>query len=345
METCFLSRDNLSRLLEDLEDRYQVYFPAGQEAPRFYARRDDAGTVKPPAMVVGEVRAAEPLKSFYFPARERVAAGFEDTLELGGRRPACIVGAKACDLRGLKVLDQVFAATDPPDPFYAARREDNLVISADCTTSIDTCFCLALQVDPFPRESFDLNLSEVSGGFLVAAGSPRGQAIARAGLFSEATRQQVAERDAQRRRVAREVKARIKALGVPDQPQLAGAVQRSYSAGLWQEEAETCVECGACNTVCPTCHCFLLYDQQSEQDMARLRVWDSCLIKDFARVAGGANPRPRLWMRLRNRFEKKFDFFPKRYGLTACTGCGRCVSACPAGIDIRKVLKRLVDHV
>jgi Fe-S oxidoreductase len=87
-----------------------------------------------------------------------------------------------------------------------------------------------------------------------------------------------------------------------------------------------------------------LYDQKDKENMARLRVWDSCMLKGYARVAGG-NPRPKLFMRLRNRFEKKFDFFPKVAGVYACTGCGRCVSACPAKIDIRKVLKRLVNNV
>ena len=55
------------------------------------------------------------------------------------------------------------------------------------------------------------------------------------------------------------------------------------------EEAGTCVECGACNAIYPTCHCFLLYDQRSAESMARLRLWDCCMVKDFARVAGGAH--------------------------------------------------------
>jgi len=113
---------------------------------------------------------------------------------------------------------------------------------------------------------------------------------------------------------------------------------------MWEEEAKACVECGACTLICPTCHCFLLYDQKDEARMARLRVWDSCMFKGYARVAGGANPRPKLWMRLRNRFDKKFDYFPKVADFYACTGCGRCISACPAKIDIRKVLKRLVEN-
>jgi Fe-S oxidoreductase len=75
--------------------------------------------------------------------------------------------------------------------------------------------------------------------------------------------------------------------------------------------------------------------------MGRFRSWDSCLLKGFARVAGGANPRPQLANRLRNRFEKKFGYFPQTADLFACTGCGRCISACPAKIDIREIMKRL----
>ena len=86
----------------------------------------------------------------------------------------------------------------------------------------------------------------------------------------------------------------------------------------------------------------MLTDEKEEDKVVRYRQWDSCMLKDYAGVAGGGNPRPQLWMRLRNRFEKKFDFFPQVAGLQACTGCGRCITACPANIDIRRVLKRLV---
>ena len=68
------------------------------------------------------------------------------------------------------------------------------------------------------------------------------------------------------------------------------------------------------------------------------------MYKRFALVAGGANPRAHLQERLRNRFEKKFDYFPEVSGDYACTGCGRCFSGCPAKIDIRKILKELVTE-
>ncbi|MGI9332242.1 MAG: 4Fe-4S dicluster domain-containing protein, partial [Gammaproteobacteria bacterium] len=58
---------------------------------------------------------------------------------------------------------------------------------------------------------------------------------------------------------------------------------------------------------------------------------------------GGGNPRPRRSERLRNRFDKKFVYFPQTLGQYACDGCGRCTEACIGKIDIRAVLKRAID--
>lgn len=68
------------------------------------------------------------------------------------------------------------------------------------------------------------------------------------------------------------------------------------------------------------------------------------LLMNFARVAGGDNPRAGRAKRLRNRFEKKFDYFPEVLGCYACDGCGRCTKVCTANIDIRAVLTRAVDE-
>ena len=45
--------------------------------------------------------------------------------------------------------------------------------------------------------------------------------------------------------------------------------------------------------------------------------------------------------RLRNRFFCKFYYYAGQTGLgntSACTGCGRCIDVCPAGVDITEVL-------
>ena len=344
----FITNNNLFNLFGILQKDYDIFIPVKRENNRFYTRyTPQMETEGDKEISIGEVRGFEPLKIFYTRARETVAEGFSTELPKSNPKPFCIVGAKACDLKGFMIQDFVFKEGDFQDPFYIDARENNLVISADCTCTLDTCFCLALDVKPYPEKSFDLNLSQVSNGFVVEAGSQKGQGLidANPSLFSDPMGAVVTERDDQRKKVTAEVKKNLKEHGIPNQDRFEGVIEKNYESEIWGDEAKTCVECGACNTICPTCHCFLLYDQMDEKRMERLRVWDSCMIKDFATVAAGVNPRPWLWMRLRNRFEKKFDFFPKQSGTYACTGCGRCITACPAKIDIRKVLQRLVKDV
>lgn len=338
----YIFSSNFTKLLENLKNDYEIYIPVKKGEQRFYKKYIDFTD----DIVIGEVRAFEPLKSFFFRAREIVAENFKSDIPHTIQKPFCIVGVKACDLKGFKIQNYVFMNQDYQDPFYIKMCENNLIISIDCTLAIGTCFCLALNVKPYPQENFDINLSMVGEGFIVEVGSQKGQNLVEkySFLFEEEKKEFISQRDQQREKVIKAVEKNIRENKIPYQDSFKGIIERGYESNIWADEANNCVECGACNTICPTCHCFLLYDQKDENRMARLRIWDSCMIKDYAQVAGGANPRPELWMRLRNRFEKKFDFFPKVANLYACTGCGRCISACPAKIDIRKILNRLVNN-
>lgn len=337
----YLSRENLFRLLDGLKNDYEVFVPVKKGTFRFYQPYISPS----PDIVIGEVSATELLKGFFTPVKEKVAELFNPEPPGRKQKPMAIVGVKACDLKGFLVQDHVFCK-GCQDPFYGRAREGNLIISADCTQVIDTCFCLALDVNPYPESHFDINLSKVTGGFVVEVGSPKGQQVfdAHKTLFQEVDTTRFAERDRGRKHVVAEVQRNIEEHGVPHQNEYEGMIERNYDLPIWEDEAKTCTECGACTTICPTCHCFMLTDEKEGDKVVRYRQWDSCMVKDYARVAGGGNPRPYLWMRLRNRFEKKFDFFPKVADVHACTGCGRCITACPANIDIRRVLKRLVHN-
>jgi hypothetical protein len=145
--------------------------------------------------------------------------------------------------------------------------------------------------------------------------------------------------------MTRKVCEQTEAMGLKCASDLRKAVRDTLEHGLWDEFAADCVECGACNFCCCTCHCFLLADGLSgDNTPSRVKAWDSCLYRNFARVAGGANPRSHRAERLYNRFDKKFNYFPEVLGTYACDGCGRCTEACTGKIDIREVLKRAVDE-
>ncbi|HOD52183.1 MAG TPA: 4Fe-4S dicluster domain-containing protein [Candidatus Hydrogenedentes bacterium] len=339
----FITKHGLGALLRAAAGKYDVFVPAQREGRGVYTRLSSNGA----AVETGPVRTVDPLKAFFVKPRECVAEGFSPVPPLTENRPLCVVGVKACDLKGFRIQDFVFAGEEFRDPFYCRARNESLIISSDCTSALDTCFCEAFDERPYPRGDFDLNLSPVDGGYVVEMGSEKGAALIAScpGAAAEAAQGQTEARDRQRDEVSAKVRRNLKEFQVPSQQALEESVERHYESTVWKEEAETCVECGACNTICPTCHCFLLYDQKDAARMVRFRAWDSCLMKGFARVAGGANPRRELSQRLRNRFEKKFSFFPKVAGEYACTGCGRCISACPGKIDIRRVMKRLSEHV
>jgi sulfhydrogenase subunit beta (sulfur reductase) len=338
----FLPDENLHSLLSSLQNEYTVYLPEKKNNNLYYAHY----LKNKNNYTLDEVRACEPLKAFFFRARQRISENFQSSLPPVSAKPLCIMGVKACDLKAFKVQDHVFLTDEYTDPFYQRMRTENVIIAADCSLALDTCFCMALGIKPYPEDNFDLNLTRIEKGYLFNIGSEKGEAIVKSNekYFASVPANAETQKQRIRKQVQKQVQKNIEKYNVPQETAYKDRIRKNYKYAFWNQDAKTCVECGACNTICPTCHCFLLYDQGDEKKMARFRVWDSCMIKDFARVAGGANPRPELWMRLRNRFEKKFDFFPKVLGINACTGCGRCILACPAKIDIRKVLGRLAAN-
>ena len=293
-------------------------------------------------------RALSSPRSMLFPMREVVARypGGGEAGEAG--KPMAIVGARACDLKALQILDKVLLEGEFCDPFYAARREQTLVVSVDCVEAAPQCFCTSVDGTPYADEPglFDLNLSPVEGGFVVEVGSEKGKeaAVLAGDVLREVSEEQLGERDATRKRMTETVRANN--AKYQTKTPLAELVKGSQGAELWRKTAAVCSECGACTLVCPTCHCFLLYDQlASEGEGERVRSLDSCLYASYARMAGAdgmkPSPRPGLENRFLNRLLHKFVWLPESAGLLGCVGCGRCIEVDMGGLDLREFVQQL----
>lgn len=303
---------------------------------------------EPDRHTLGSYRPVEPLKSIVFQPREFLGAPGKHVKkpELQER---IVIGVKNCDLSALAIHDHVFMKTEPVDPSYAEARKKTLIISCDCTDARDVCFCPAVGEQPYAKEGFDVNISPIADGYIVESGNERGEALLKdAGdLLQAADKTMMQERDGRRQELANRVCEQAEQKGLKRGMDFQKAIRKSENTELWDDFAGDCVECGACNFACCTCHCFLLADGVSKNGNmpARVKLWDSCLYRNFARVAGGANPRAHRAERLHNRFDKKFNFFPTILKTYACDGCGRCIEACTGRIDIRDILKRAVDEL
>jgi len=339
METAFISR--LRPLLDAIAETMDVYTPREVGEHYVYSRYHGSNSPDPQW---NDVRTCTPAKDFLFPPRE-MASAFPQPVGPVAVKPFAVFGLKACDLRSMEILDRVFREDEFEDSFYAARRQAMFTIASDCSCPGDSCFCNVLGGKPYPESGFDLCVSSVVDGYLVEGGSPRGKnfLFSHAKMFGDVPDALLNERAQHREGVLQRLAQAHADLPLDVPPK--NVVEQRYRSEIFDEEARTCVECQACTRVCPTCHCFYLYDTKQKDYFAKMKMWDSCMRVGYAQVAGGANPRKILGDRLRHRLMHKFVWFFDRYGVEMCVGCGRCIDAETGGIDIRRVLRRLNDEL
>ncbi|MDJ0522690.1 MAG: 4Fe-4S dicluster domain-containing protein [Planctomycetota bacterium] len=332
---------SLAELIRNLARDYDIYAP-GRQGDAFVLRRLDLERADGVDVPWNPFRLRESLKPLWFQTSRILSRWTADGPEPGPSiRPRAIFGAKACDLQALTIIDKVFREHTHPEPAWCEARERNLIIAGDCTESGESCFCTMVGHAPHPEAEFDLNLSPVDGGYLVEVGSPKGEALVEEhpALFQEASAEHEAARDENRRTMRASVEAQNAPYATRDP--FEQSIEKHRKSRLWEQLAATCVQCNACNMVCPTCHCFLLVDVDAEDGPVRVSCWDSCFEGGYARMAGGGTPRLQLVERFRNHYFHKFVSFPRNWGITACSGCGRCVDACMGRIDKRDCLHRL----
>jgi len=309
---CFTSsKDLLAGLLTHLADTHRTIAPvSGEDGVVRLANIRDSSTIRPGAQPFLS------LKRFLFPSSERLwqLPGNQD-LPREPVRPLAFLGVPPCDVYALALLDRVYR----DDLSYQRRRKDLILIAASCTPHA-ACHCLV--PDNFSCDLF------IAGQFLYVA-SERGAGLAK--LL--APLQPVAE-------------APPPSDFLPPRTILPDNLAQRFAAldddPLWHKPSLTCLACGACSAVCPTCYCYDLRDQATTDGSSwRERRWDNCLFSDFARVAGGHDFRPGLGNRLKFRMRHKLLGFGELSGEVSCVGCGRCVKRCPAGIGPGELIERL----
>jgi sulfhydrogenase subunit beta (sulfur reductase) len=277
-------------------------------------------------------------KRYLFPPRQRLwraargGGGFH--IETSSRETPkyAFLGVRACELAAMAIQDRVFDNGDYADSGYRARRKQALLIAVNCTRAGGSCFCASAGSGPRMREGYDLALTElIDGGrhrFLLESGSDRGTELLWDIPHQAASATEVEEANRQVDAAARSMTRRLPA-------DAAVVLARNPEHPRWRELEQRCLGCANCTLVCPTCFCSTVEDSTSLDGATaeRVRRWDSCFSLEFSYIHGGPTRRSGA-ARYRQWITHKLSTWHEQFGTAGCTGCGRCITWCPVGIDI-----------
>ena len=266
-------------------------------------------------------------------------------------RPLALFGLRPCDLAAIDVLDRALVDAPPtPEPTYRARRADAFLVVVNCGRPASTCGCTSFGTGPHvtDRRIHDIEVTELVDGpddeprYVVRPNSDRAvQLLNRVDdttPSAEVSDADVAEVVAQRLTAEAAIERHLPSARLHDAFQAGGDLDR------WDEIAETCVACGNCTAVCPTCFCTTIDDigDLSGATVERNRVWESCFSLEFSRL-GDRSVRSSVGARYRQWMTHKLGTWHDQFGESGCVGCGRCTTWCPVGIDFVDVANGFVD--
>lgn len=242
--------------------------------------------------------------------------------------PLAFIGLRACDIAALYLQDKHFLHGEYPDPWYSEQRHKLCLVAVNCSQSAETCFCVSTGDGPEVTFGFDVLLDEVDEGYLVQSKSDKGDAVvAELPLMPS---NQMLEHQARQQLAKASVQTKV----MPDAKQLAKLTEH-LNAQQWQDIAQRCFACGNCTLVCPTCFCSKQESEMAPENGAhqQVRYWDSCFSEKHSYIAG-KHIRGEISQRYRQWMLHKLATWQDQYGRSGCVGCGRCISWCPAAIDI-----------
>jgi sulfhydrogenase subunit beta (sulfur reductase) len=339
-----ISELNLINGFSKLNEKYPLVIPQKQD-DEYYLHFSRVKAWNQSKDFFSPIRTPQPLKSLFYPPRQSAAIYPEKSDNPETVEPYVIIGHKSCDIHALKIIDKVYIEGEFPDPYYKTARQKHILISTDCLEAGDYCYCTLMNCQPYPKSDYDLNLSKIDNQYLIAIGTDRGKEILHNFFkdFSEAPDTLIQKREEFRENLTNEIIQKNSKFRFRESHR--DAIERHLDSIEWADLSKTCVECGTCTQICPTCHCFLMFDQPIGKRFQRIKIWDSCFFAGYSRMAGGLTPRLKLADRFKNRFYHKFDSFVTNFGVEACTGCGRCVEGCMGKIDLREVLLELEKRV
>lgn len=254
--------------------------------------------------------------------------------ELESDRGAILL-MRPCDINAIERLDKIFLENGgQADSYYQRRREKLVFFLLECAESFDECFCASMGTGHTNNYSVALRFGPDG-----ALAEVRDEAFAP--FF---------QNEPPADYTPAFIKANAKRVALPNIGD-ASLIKPIHDLDYWKGfDENSCLGCGGCNTVCPTCSCFdtvdVIYNETSLEGERR-RVWSSCMLEGFTVMAGGHGVRGTPGARMRFKTLHKVHDFQRRFGCEGhmCVGCGRCEKRCPRDIRFSEIIDHLADEV
>lgn len=331
-----IKKASLEKVLGILNQDYDVYVPMQRAAQTGFfpygTYNEDFDDI-----MLDTLNVYQPPKDIVFPQTERMYCFKEEGQKVNidkvcvDSQSKIIFGLRSCDLKAIDYLDELFFTKSYEDDYYRARRDSTIMIVNACYNPGSSCFCASMGVSPDQPQNADVVIHDVGGGdFAWEEKSEKGKQVTQ--LINDLLVDQEVTLP-----VLKPFRRQVNYDGVMEK------LKDMFEHPLWEDMSYPCHNCGICTYMCPTCYCFDIQVKTAGEEGHRFRCWDSCMYREYSQMAGGHNPRELDTQRFRNRFLHKLQFFPERYGQPLCTGCGRCIVVCPAGVSIVKVIDKIKE--
>lgn len=247
---------------------------------------------------------------------------------------------RSCDLKGISILDDVFLyKNDFPDSFYKEIRENLFIVAVSCIKPSNVCFCASIGISPKPKENFDILITELEDKLLIETKTEKGKDVVKKLKYKMATEEEIKKAEEIEKICIDKMKRKMDINGFSE------ILYKNIESSIWEEIGKRCLACTSCTQLCPTCFCFDIIERNDiEKGISeRVRIYDSCFNPSFATVHK-FNIRESIASRYRQWYMHKFAYWKDQFNQIGCVGCGRCITWCPAYIDVteeEKIIRNL----
>lgn len=339
MKYAVIKKEDLGVWLEHLKKKARLYAPKKKENHFIFRPIKDVSEI-----TLKYIPTILPPKKYYYPQKEKLfrfkVKPFKTSKAIKAIEEYILFAVHTCDIAGIQCMDIVFRES-PEDPNYLNRKDKMTIIGLECLEYCDKYASCASMGNHEPRGGYDLMMVDLGEKFILHINSEKGERL----IHGLAYIKEADEKDMLRLEAVREAKKKV------FQEEFNASLTKVYEAfdkhfthPVWQDVGKRCVACGNCTTVCPTCYCFDALDEMelSLNEGMRYRIWNSCQMEDFAKVAGGEDFRKGRDNRQRHRYYRKFKYPVDKFNRYFCTGCGRCTRSCMAQISLVETVNSLL---